>query len=133
MLTSFYLSIVTIFVYTKRKNELEPPGTSWNYLERAETTLNKLELPGTTCKEMDSATDWHRKKKEIYWKKLYVQYHYPIEYNISKSYCNKKHHLRCLKVEPPSRKGAGNELTKIKTLMQEYCVYNIISLQNKTL
>ena len=29
------------------RNELEPPGRSWNHLEQAETTWNEVEPPGT--------------------------------------------------------------------------------------
>ena len=50
-----------------------------------------------------------------------VQHHGPIEYNISNSCC----HLKL--------KGTSNELTQIKTLIGQYCVYNIMSLQDITL
>ena len=38
-------------------------GTNCNHLEQARTTWNELELPGNTCNEMDSATDWHGKTR----------------------------------------------------------------------
>ena len=63
-----------------------------------------------------------------------MQYDCPTEYNISKTYYQKEHHLRCPQVEPL---GTGwNQKrtdTKCKTLISQYCVYNIISLQNITL
>ena len=34
------------YVHTKTRNELEPPGRSWNYLERADATWNELEPTG---------------------------------------------------------------------------------------
>ena len=45
--------------------ELEQPGTSWGYLERAGTTWNYLEQGGTTYNEMDSATNWHKKVRNL--------------------------------------------------------------------
>ena len=36
-------------------------------------------------------------------------------------------------MEHLEQNGASNELTQIKTLIGEYCVYNIISQQNITL
>ena len=67
------------FVHTKTRNKLEPPGTSWNYLqqaghrERAGTTWSELEpreqagtsLSHLTYNEMNSATKWRKKKKLI--------------------------------------------------------------------
>ena len=44
-------------------DEVEPPGTSWNYLEQAKTIWNELEPPGTMWNKMDSATNWHTKKE----------------------------------------------------------------------
>ena len=92
---------------------------NWNYLEQ----------PGTSLIHQQADTE----KKQIHRKKLYVQYHCPIEYNISNSYCNNKHNFRCLKMEHLEQNVAGNELTQIKTLIGEYCMYNIISQQNITL
>ena len=42
-------------LHTKTRNELEPPGTSWNYLEPPGTIYNVLELSRTTYNEMDLA------------------------------------------------------------------------------
>ena len=81
------MSSVYFFVYTKIRYELERTGTTWN----------KLELPGNTCNEMDSGTNWHK----IHRKKLFVQCHCPIEYGIRNSYCRKEHHLRCFQVKAP--------------------------------
>ena len=49
-------------------------------------------------------------------------YHCPIEYNISNIYYHKEH-----------QNGTGKELTQIKTLIEQYDVYNIISPQTITL
>ena len=114
-------------------------GTSWNHLERAGTTQTELEPPRTSWNYLEPpVTRWIRQragthKKEIHTKRVYVQYHCPIEYNISNSYCNNKHNFRCLKMEHLEQNVAGNELTQIKTLIGEYCMYNIISQQNITL
>ena len=86
------MSVVThILKRGTSQNELEAPGMSWNYLEQAGTTWNKLEPPGTswnglrqggtTCNKMDSARSCHR-LQEIHRKKLLVQHHCQIEYNI---------------------------------------------------
>ena len=106
--------------------------TSWDELELPGTSQNHLELPGSTCNDMYSErTD--TKKQENYRKKLYLQQYCSIEYNISNSYCHKEidfsdvcrwNHLE--------KNGTSNQLTQIKTLIRQYCVYNIISLQNLT-
>ena len=82
---------------------------------------------------MDPETTWHKTKKEIHKKKVYVQYHCPIEYNISNSYCHKKHHSDAWGWSYLEQNGAANELTQIKTPVEQYYVYNIFSLQNITL
>ena len=84
-------------VHTKTRNELEQAGTTWNELEPTGTTWNKVEPPVTRWTQQRTDT----KEQEIPRKKLCVQYHCPIEYNISNSYCHEWHHLRCLQVEPP--------------------------------
>ena len=87
-------------------NKLEPPGTIWNYLELAGTIWNQLEPTGMIWHyRKPPVTRWNqqqtdKKKKEIHRNKLHTQYHCPIEYNISNTYCRKEHHLRCLQVEP---------------------------------
>ena len=53
-------------------------GTNWNDLEWVGTTWKELKLHGATCKDMGPSKNWH-KKQEIHRKKLYVQYHCPIE------------------------------------------------------
>ena len=105
-------------------SELELPGTSWNHLERAEpseTRWNHL--------ERDEPSNKLTQKQEIYSTKLYLQYHYPTEYNISNSFYRKEHHVRWNettwnKMEPVTR------LHTKKTLIGQHCVHNIISLQN---
>ena len=85
-------------------NELEVPGTSWNKLEQAGTSWNYLKRIGTTwnkVKPPGASRLKEHKKQETRRKKLCVQQHCPIEYNIRNSCCHKKHHLRCLQVEPP--------------------------------
>ena len=62
-----------------------------------------------------------------------MQYHFPKEYNISNSYCHKEHHLRCIRWNHLEQDGSRNKLTQIKIHIGQYCVYNIISLQNITL
>ena len=80
--------------YMKQK-PYSPPytikqGTSWNHLERVITTLNEMELPGTTFNEVEpSLTRWTQqgtdtKKQENHRKKNCVQQHCPKEYNIAK-------------------------------------------------
>ena len=72
--------------------------------ERAGTTWKEQELPGTSWNHLEREVTHQRtdtEKQEIHRKKMYVQYHCSIEYKISNSYCNKKHHLRYLKLEPP--------------------------------
>ena len=56
-------------------------GMNWNYLDRPTTRWNQ------------QRTD--TEKEEIHRKKLYIQYHCPIKFNINNSYCHKERHLRC--------------------------------------
>ena len=46
-----------------------------------------MEQGRAICNKIGSATNWH-KKQEIHRKKLCVQHHFPIEYNIGSSYCH---------------------------------------------
>ena len=93
-------------------------GTSWNYLDLAGNELEPFERAGTTWNHLerdDSAMNWH-KKREFHRKKLCVQYHCPIEYNISNS-CHKEHHISDVcRWNHLERNGTSNELTQIKTL-----------------
>ena len=102
----FEIFIVNIEVHTKTRNKPEPPGTSWNYLERAGTIWNELEPPRTSWNYLEPPiTIWTQQrteteKQDIHRIKMYAQCHCPIEYNISNSYCYKEHHLGCLQMEP---------------------------------
>ena len=51
---------------------------SWNHLKPAVTILNKLELSGITCNEMEPVTNWPHKKQEIHRKKLSMVYYFAM-------------------------------------------------------
>ena len=53
-------------------------GMSWNHLKPAVTILNKLELSGITCNEMEPVTNWPHKKQEIHRKKLSMVYYFAM-------------------------------------------------------
>ena len=74
----------------------------------------------------------NKNKNKFIRKKLYVQYHCLIEYDINNSYCHKEHHLR-YSWNHLGQNRTSNKLTQAKTLIGQYCVYNIISLQDITL
>ena len=84
-----------------RWNHLEQGGTTWNKLKPSGTSWNLLEPCGTRW--IQQQTDTQKKKIIHRLKRLSVQYHHPVEYNISNSYCHKGHHLRCLQVELPGK------------------------------
>ena len=131
-------------------NELELPGMGWNHFKWTWTTWNKLEpyemsrncleQAGNTWNKVEphvtrrtlQQTDTHT-KKEIYKRNWACNNHCPIEYNISNSYCHKEHHLMYLQVEPPGTEWNQQLDDTKKTLIGQYCVYNVISLQNITL
>ena len=47
-------------VHTKRRNELEPPGTGWNELGLSGTTWNELEQVRTSWNELEpSRKSWN--------------------------------------------------------------------------
>ena len=94
-------------VHTKTRKELERAGTTWNELEPT-----GMEQGGTTwTRWIQQRTDTKNKNR----KKLCMQHHCPIEYNIANSYCHKEHHLRCLQVKSPRSSGLEWNETKWNT------------------
>ena len=103
-----------------------------NHLEQAGTTQNKLQIPEPPV------TRWtqHRtntEKQEIYRKKLYVRNHCPIEITLAIVIVTKTTISDLCRWTHLEQYRTCNKLTQIKTLIRQYCVHNIINLQNITL
>ena len=111
-LWSVMVAIFVSFGFERRKMYLweclwREPGvgrTSWKktYILKWEMNWNYLEPPVTRWTQQRPDTE----KLEIHRRKLHMQYHCPIEYNIGNSYCHKEHHLKCLQVLEQNRNGS---------------------------
>ena len=116
----------------KKKCIILKRGTSRNNLELPRTNWNHLEKGGSTWNEMGSATKWH-KKHEIRRKKLCAQYHCPMNTTLAIAIVTKSTISDVCRWNYLEFNGTRNEPTQKKTLIGQYCVYNIINLQNITL
>ena len=117
------------------QNELEPSQTSWSYLERAGgTSWNHLEEGETTCNEMDLATNYHKKNKKLIGETQRTITIVQQKTILAIAIFTKSTILDVCRWNYLERNGTNNQRRQKKTLIGQYCVYNIItSLQNITL
>ena len=67
--------------YGTNQNELEPPGTIWNKLDKARMRQNQQRTEEEKAQKIDRGI-------------ICLQYHQPTKWNFTNNYCYKELHLR---------------------------------------